>query len=155
MVCPAILELADPLDPKRHPLVPSPELYKHLGQPIRVVLHRDSVCAQAEARGLQTLASCRICPTLASTASWNLPCICPIINSLSNLSVPANTNNLAVRALKNILESPSNHERQYGAVDRRGVRQITGGTTGEMGDRGCGSRCSGCSGGDVAWNSTV
>jgi hypothetical protein len=53
--------------------------------------------------------SCTMCPTPARTTSWNLPCICPIISSLSRRSAPARTNSRAVRADRNLLDRPVNH----------------------------------------------
>lgn len=90
--------------------------------------------------------SCKECPTSGSTLSWNLPCIWPMVNSVSNRSVPARTSSLAVRRAKNFLDMPSNQPDfklsrqvldygcssfgdspcQYGSVKRKSVRKSKG-----------------------------
>lgn len=50
-----------------------------------------------------------------------LPCICPIVNSLSNLSVPASNNNFPPLASKNFLLNPTNQPSQNGCVAARSV----------------------------------
>lgn len=54
----------------------------------------------------------------------DLPCICPIINSLSNLSVPARRRSLPPRAERNLLLRPVNQSCQNGWVAARSVRQV-------------------------------
>lgn len=56
----------------------------------------------------------------------NSPCICPIINSLSNLSVPARMSSLPPRASRNFLLSPMNQFSQNGFVAARFVLQTHG-----------------------------
>lgn len=55
-----------------------------------------------------------------------IPCICPIINSLSNLSVPASSSNLPPRASRNFLLKPTNQFSQKGFVAERLVRHTQG-----------------------------
>src|SRR3954470_14047241 len=50
------------------------------------------------------------------------PCICPIISSLSNLSVPASSNNFAPLAPKNFPLIPLNQFSQYASVRLKSVR---------------------------------
>src|SRR5271154_3542298 len=57
-------------------------------------------------------------------ASWYLPCICPIVSSLSSRSVPANNRSLAPRADRNFEDNEVNQEGQKDAVRERGVRQM-------------------------------
>jgi hypothetical protein len=52
------------------------------------------------------------------------PCIWPIINSLSSLSVPASRRSLPPRDSRNFLESPTNQFSQKGVVAERSVRQV-------------------------------
>lgn len=52
-----------------------------------------------------------------------LPCIWPIINSLSSLSVPARSNSLPPRDSRNFFERPTNQPSQKGFVAPRSVRQ--------------------------------
>lgn len=49
------------------------------------------------------------------------PCICPIVNSVSNRSVPASNNNLPPLAAKNLRLSPVNHPSQNGCVAAKSV----------------------------------
>lgn len=56
----------------------------------------------------ETRTSCSICPTLGTTTCWNLPCIWPIMSSLSRRSVPAKMRTRAVLAAKNFDERPVN-----------------------------------------------
>src|SRR5256885_1598964 len=53
----------------------------------------------------------------------NIPCICPIVNSLSSLSVPARSSSLPPLASKNFLLSPTNQPSQNGCVLAKSVRQ--------------------------------
>jgi hypothetical protein len=53
----------------------------------------------------------------------NIPCIWPIVNSLSNLSVPARSSSLPPLASKNFLLSPLNQPSQNGCVLAKSVRQ--------------------------------
>ena len=46
------------------------------------------------------------CPTLLKTLKTNFPCIWAIVNSLSNLSVPASNNNFGDLIFKNNSERP-------------------------------------------------
>ena len=55
---------------------------------------------------------------------YHIPCICPIISSLSRRSVPANRSNLPPRAARNFLLNPINQPSQKGCVAARSVRQI-------------------------------
>lgn len=50
------------------------------------------------------------------------PCICPIVNSVSNRSVPASNNNFPPLAPKNLRLNPVNHPSQNGCVAARSVR---------------------------------
>ena len=52
------------------------------------------------------------------------PCICPIISSLSSLSVPASRSSLPPQDSRNFLESPMNQFSQKGLVAERSVRQV-------------------------------
>lgn len=58
--------------------------------------------------------------------SKRIPCICPIINSLSNLSVPASSSSLPPRASRNFLLKPTNQFSQKGFVAERLVRHTQG-----------------------------
>jgi len=51
-----------------------------------------------------------------------LPCIWPIINSLSSLSVPARSNSLPPRDSRNFFDSPTNQPSQNGFVAPKSVR---------------------------------
>lgn len=55
-----------------------------------------------------------------------IPCICPIINSLSSLSVPASSSSLPPRASRNFLLKPTNQFSQKGFVAERLVRHTQG-----------------------------
>lgn len=57
---------------------------------------------------------------------FGLPCICPIINSLSNRSVPASKSNFPPLALRNFSLRPTNQPCQKGCVAARSVRQVQG-----------------------------
>lgn len=57
-------------------------------------------------------------------APCDRPCICPIINSLSNLSVPASSSNLPPLARRNLLDKPTNQFSQNGFVAERSVRHV-------------------------------
>lgn len=63
---------------------------------------------------------------LAEWFSKCIPCICPIINSLSNLSVPASSSSLPPRASRNFLLKPTNQFSQKGFVAERLVRHTQG-----------------------------
>lgn len=63
---------------------------------------------------------------LAERFSKRIPCICPIINSLSNLSVPASSSSLPPRASRNFLLKPTNQFSQKGFVAERLVRHTQG-----------------------------
>lgn len=54
------------------------------------------------------------------------PCICPIINSLSNRSVPARTSNFPALPSRNFRLRPMNQFSQNGLVADRSVRQTHG-----------------------------
>lgn len=54
------------------------------------------------------------------------PCIWPIINSLSNLSVPASSRSLPPFPSKNFLLRPLNQFSQNDCVARRSVRHVHG-----------------------------
>ena len=56
--------------------------------------------------------------------NYYIPCICPIINSLSSLSVPANRSSLPPRASRNFLLRPVNQFSQKGFVLARSVRHF-------------------------------
>lgn len=56
----------------------------------------------------------------------SLPCIWPIISSLSRRSVPARSNSLPPLASRNFLLSPMNQFSQYGFVAARLVRHVHG-----------------------------
>lgn len=52
-----------------------------------------------------------------------IPCICPIISSLSSRSVPASSNSFPPFASRNFLLRPTNQSCQKGCVAARSVRQ--------------------------------
>ena len=54
----------------------------------------------------------------------DVPCIWPIISSLSSLSVPASRSSLPPRDSRNFLESPTNQFSQKGLVAERSVRHL-------------------------------
>src|SRR4051812_32186237 len=51
----------------------------------------------------------------------DIPCICPIVNSVSNRSVPASNNIFPPLASRNFLLSPTNQPSQNGCVAARSV----------------------------------
>ncbi|KAI6875865.1 hypothetical protein KC323_g70 [Hortaea werneckii] len=68
--------------------------------------------------------SCTKCPASGITCNWNFPCICPIMRSLSNRSVPARISNFAPLPLRNFSDMPLNQSSHQGAVALRSVRQV-------------------------------
>lgn len=96
----------------KHPFVPPPEFYQDFRKPRGIILNGVSYesvfLQQFMFFGSKERTSCSMCPTPEITSSWNLPCICPIINSRSNRSVPASTSSRAVLHDRNIDDSDVN-----------------------------------------------
>lgn len=112
-------ELSNLFDPEDDVLVALLEFVQHFCQPLRIVLFRiNDILPARAARQARTV--CTICPTPASTESWNLPCIWPIISSLSSRSAPASTRMRAVRVDKNLLDSPVNQPNVKGQRNKGG-----------------------------------
>lgn len=61
-----------------------------------------------------------------SLEKCHLPCICPIMSSLSSRSVPASKSNFPPFAVRNLWLRPMNQPSQKGCVAARLVRQVQG-----------------------------
>ena len=68
------------------------------------------------------LSSWITCPTLSTTTSLNLPCMCAMVNSLSILSFPASKSCFGTLNSRKVLVRSLNHSVQYYLLPRRSVR---------------------------------
>jgi hypothetical protein len=115
------LRFSDLFYPHEYSFVPPPEFYQDFCKPRRIILndylHESAFFLQLKIRS-KGRTSCSMCPTPEMTSSWNLPCICPIINSRSNRSVPASTSRRAVLHERNSDDSDVNQSVRVGQPKR-------------------------------------
>ena len=106
------LGFSDLFNTYKHSFIPPPEFYQDFRKLCGIILN-DVSCESVFLQQFtffrsEERTSCSMCPTPEMTSSWNLPCICPIINSRSNRSVPASTSSRAVLHDRNIDDSDVN-----------------------------------------------
>lgn len=107
------LQISDFLHSRHDSFITFPELDKSLCKASGVILKGKRQVRHEHRLSRKLRTSWTMWPTFASTTSWNFPCICPIMSSLSNRSVPANTSKRAVLAVKNLPERPVNQPERH------------------------------------------